>query len=426
MSTSEEVQPSVASSPSVIFRPYATILRILICLLAALSWGLSFELTKLSGGANSSLVWLQQSCGGETDSDCASVLKSYYGRFSLGANLSIPVGVLGMAYSAVIFLWYFFVGVPTYAYRWRHLPIVLLVVIGALRSAGYLYIMGQVLERWCIGCVTVHVLNGLIVLFTLAAFPWRSERKAMVDRPGAGLWFATAGFCLSVGVLHILSGVLLVQASSSSAIQKRYKALIEDPSYVRWHYESQPKHALPPREGALVAGSPEAEFEIVVFSDLQCPACRNAHRMIESLLDKHPNQLRVVYRHLPLNAACNPATKTVGHPHACEAAVALESVAQRFDREQALRFQRLVFGRQEMIKPASLIQWAEEIGLKVEKTPAVEQAIREDVALMQELSLTAPPVILLNGRQVKYWTSQAGWESLLDLPQSDSPFADTD
>ena len=53
-------------------------------------------------------------------------------------------------------------------------------------------------------------------------------------------------------------------------------------------------------EARLATGSAQAKVTIVEFSDFQCPACRQAEVAIKQILADYPQEVRLVYRHLPL------------------------------------------------------------------------------------------------------------------------------
>jgi protein-disulfide isomerase/uncharacterized membrane protein len=416
--------PTTDSPPKPKPRRLANTLRILICILAASGWLMSLELTKLSGGVPSSLVWLQQSCGEDPSSGCASVLRSHYGRYQLGPNLAIPAGTLGMAYFSMIFLWQLFVGVPTYARRWWHFPIVLLVLIGAWRSWYYLDVMANILQQWCPGCVVTQVINLTIVLLTLMAYPWRREKPAHPPRPGAGLWFATGALCVSMALLHLFSVMFMVTQSRAHKAELQVKQIVENPQLALWQYNEGPRLNIPDRPDAIRIGPVNAPHKVVIFSDFQCPACRNAHRLIERLHREHPGRFSITYRHLPLNSDCNPGAKSQAHAAACKAALAFEASRLTGDVESTIRLGRLMFGRQEILGSADWTEWAMEAGLDPAEfdqalaNPVIEHAIKTDVEVMQAYNLSAPPVIVVNNRVLTYWVSEAAWEQLLGVDES--------
>lgn len=68
--------------------------------------------------------------------------------------------------------------------------------------------------------------------------------------------------------------------------------------------------------GNSVAKGPEnAKVTIIEFSDFECPFCQRAFPTVQQIMDTYPNDVRLVYKHLPL---------TNIHPNAERAAVASE------------------------------------------------------------------------------------------------------
>jgi cyclophilin family peptidyl-prolyl cis-trans isomerase/protein-disulfide isomerase len=72
-----------------------------------------------------------------------------------------------------------------------------------------------------------------------------------------------------------------------------------------------PSSTPPPPEPTLVPipatsdtdwsrGPADAPVTFLIFSDLQCPYCARLHPMLEELLELHPDDLQIVFRHFPL------------------------------------------------------------------------------------------------------------------------------
>jgi protein-disulfide isomerase len=49
-----------------------------------------------------------------------------------------------------------------------------------------------------------------------------------------------------------------------------------------------------------VLGSKNAKATLIEYSDFQCPACQSAHPIVKSLHEQFPEDLRIIYRHFPL------------------------------------------------------------------------------------------------------------------------------
>lgn len=70
-----------------------------------------------------------------------------------------------------------------------------------------------------------------------------------------------------------------------------------------------------PDEQGHTLGPKDAPITVVEFADFQCPYCANAESTLRQIISNYPNEIRFVYRHLPLTSV---------HPYAFQAAEASE------------------------------------------------------------------------------------------------------
>lgn len=54
-------------------------------------------------------------------------------------------------------------------------------------------------------------------------------------------------------------------------------------------------------EDDIVSGPTDAKVTIVLFSDFECPFCKTFHTNLKQVSAEFPNQVRLVYKHLPLS-----------------------------------------------------------------------------------------------------------------------------
>jgi protein-disulfide isomerase len=137
-------------------------------------------------------------------------------------------------------------------------------------------------------------------------------------------------------------------------------------------------------------GSEQPILEIIEFSDFQCPYCAGATPVLDSLLVRHPSEVRHVYRHYPLPI----------HTDAERAAVASMEAA----RQGAFwPYHDLLFAHQDRLTDVDLIGYADSLGLDED---AFARALRErlhadlvaaDVALGRSLAVHGTPTFFLNG-----------------------------
>ena len=102
-----------------------------------------------------------------------------------------------------------------------------------------------------------------------------------------------------------------------------------------------------------VRGAPEARVTLVEYGDFQCPYCGEAYPVVNELLTRFGDQLRFVFRHMPL-AGLHPRAPAAAE--AAEAAGAQDRFWEMHDR---------LFTHQHELSDAELRNHAAAIGLDV-------------------------------------------------------------
>ena len=72
------------------------------------------------------------------------------------------------------------------------------------------------------------------------------------------------------------------------------------------------------RPGGPSRGPAEAKVTIVEFSDFQCPFCQRAKPVLDEITTRYPKDVRIVYRHLPLDSL-HPRARPSAEAAACAA-----------------------------------------------------------------------------------------------------------
>jgi len=91
--------------------------------------------------------------------------------------------------------------------------------------------------------------------------------------------------------------------------------LILFPSY--WNFSSTllPKD-MPngnTKEGYPWIGARNPELEIMEFTDYQCFQCKKMHFFLRQLIARHPDKIRLIHRHFPMDHKLNPIVKERFH-----------------------------------------------------------------------------------------------------------------
>jgi protein-disulfide isomerase len=174
-----------------------------------------------------------------------------------------------------------------------------------------------------------------------------------------------------------------------------------DPEFYSW-YTALPVTQLSQSDGHMM-GSPKAPVTIVEFSDFECAYCSRNHVLLNQLLERRPGLVRVVYRHFPLDTACNEGLESSVHTRACRAAEAAECAAQQG------RFHEMandLFSNQRRLFENYLFTLAERADLDMNTFRACmsehsgRDAILTDTREGNRLKVTSTPTLFINGRQV--------------------------
>src|SRR5437773_3519878 len=104
-----------------------------------------------------------------------------------------------------------------------------------------------------------------------------------------------------------------------------------------------------------IRGATDGPVTVVEYGDFECPYCGQAEPVVRELLRDFEQEVRYVWRHLPLNDV---------HPHAQLAAEAAEAAA---DQDAFWEMHDLLFDHQDALRTDDLIAYAEQLGLDVER-----------------------------------------------------------
>lgn len=143
-------------------------------------------------------------------------------------------------------------------------------------------------------------------------------------------------------------------------------------------------------------GNPNATVTVVEFADLQCPACGAAHtRVVAPLLEKYGNDVRFEHKHFPLRSI---------HRYALDAAEMSECAA---DQGKFWEYIDIAFTNQADMTDATLIEWAEAIGLDADraercwKSHSKRDIVLNDYKEGRELEVSGTPTFFVNGVKVE-------------------------
>jgi Na+/H+ antiporter NhaA len=142
-----------------------------------------------------------------------------------------------------------------------------------------------------------------------------------------------------------------------------------------------------------VRGSDDAPVTLIEYGDYQCPYCGRAEIIIRELVDSFGDDLRYVWRNLPLNDV---------HPDAQLAAEAAEAAGAQ---GKFWEMHDRLLDHQDELSPLDLEHHAQALGLDIQrfwrdvKDHRFEERVSEDVASADASGVAGTPAFFINGRR---------------------------
>ncbi|MCW2953905.1 MAG: Na+/H+ antiporter NhaA, partial [Conexibacter sp.] len=293
-----------------------------------------------------------------------------------------------------------------------------IVPLFALANAG-IHIDGTLLSDAVHSSVTLGIVVAYVVgkPVGIVLASWLGTRKGLGGGRLAITWpgligtgaAAGVGFTASLLIAHLaFSGALLDQAKLGvivSAILSPlvawliFRAIEHVPEQVRARQLGSTAEELVDLaddvdpEHDHIRGHADAPVTLVEYGDFECPYCGQAEPVVRELLAENDDDLRYVFRHLPLSDVHQRAQT------AAEAAEAAGAQGRFWEMHDTL------LAHQDELAPRDLRRYAEELGLDLERfTEDLRRRrfaarVAGDVASADASGVSGTPTFFVNGRR---------------------------
>lgn len=368
---------------------------------------------RVTGGAYTSF------CNIGSGFNCDAVLTSPYSEL-----LGSPNELWGLLTYAAIVVLTFRCGASAKEPKAKPAPFRALLFLCTWAAAFSVYMAAVAtfaVGSFCINCVALYLVN-----FGLAAAAWMWARRAGVVARGASAPIGRKQVLLGavcIAILLLAGGWLQFRTTSAfygylSAEEVREQA----PDFYRW-YLAQPLASDIPA-GRHSKGPSGAIVRIVEFSDFECGHCRKASHDLSRLLTRYLGEVRLEFRHFPLDEKCNSQVTEPFHRQACALAVASECAG---DQGKFWEYHDLLFSGGRGLGQESLVSLAADLGLDRERffkclnNADVLARVSADIELGKRLNVKSTPTILINGRMIVGALETAGYEYAVAIERDRRP-----
>jgi predicted DsbA family dithiol-disulfide isomerase/uncharacterized membrane protein len=329
-------------------------------------------------------------CG--AGSACAAAQSSVWGKIPL---IEFPVSMVGFAYFvAALAGWVAVSGAVGPAFRF----VVRTATLLSLFYLGLIFVKGY----FCPYCITAHVCNLIF---------WATVERSAVRHAPASARIGLATFAVTIVTGAVLEdSVRRTTAEAALRSAEASTARIIAASSQRGEAASSRTSAAdgPAFIGRFFKGPRVAPIRLVIFSDYQCPACRNVESEVRQILAARKD---VLYSHkqFPVCTDCNPHTTQNMHPNACWAARAAEAAGILRGDEGFWAMHHALFDRGGSFTQRELQEMLTRMGYepkpfeRLMTSPDTLRLVRADIAEAFALGMRYTPMVLINGVEFRGW-----------------------
>lgn len=275
---------------------------------------------------------------------------------------------------------------------------------GALSVAYSLFLVWASLQvgAWCLLCVNLYGLNALLLV---AGLLWTRASGVPLGEGVRAVLFAKQEKSLTVLGVLLVVGMIGGRAANKPVTAPSASGggggAAEAAGPTVW--VGPPSVTLDGTEPVM--GNPNGRITIVEFADFECPFCGVVAPDLKDLAAASP-EVRVVFKHYPLDNACNANIKRVFHKEACKAAAATECAHQQ---GRFWELSRLMFLNQEALGGGGIEFMASQVGLDKPTfdaclaAPETMAAVRDDIAHATAIGIDGTPSIFVLGLYGTSW-----------------------
>jgi uncharacterized membrane protein/protein-disulfide isomerase len=316
--------------------------------------------------------------------NCDTVSQSPYSIF-----LGLPVPIWGII--GYLFLLLFLpLARKKDAARKRIWALMFLVALGFSVYSVILAILSTfIIHSYCIMCMVSYAINFLLLFYTwIIRNRFDSEPIVKGLQLDLGFLAEKRSYCFSVFTPFFL-GLVLVK--------------IFFPDY--WNFE-QPTLSPQISSGITADGHPwigaeRPELVITEYTDYQCFQCKKMHYFIRQLISRHPEKIRLVHRHFPMDHEFNPIVKEPFHIGSGKMALLAISAAAR---DKFWQMNDVLFERAGETQTLNVNALAEEVGIPFQdlgrliNDPAIRMQLYRDMRDGLKLDIDGTPAFVINDK----------------------------
>jgi uncharacterized membrane protein/protein-disulfide isomerase len=314
--------------------------------------------------------------------NCDTVSQSTYAIF-----LGLPVAVWGIV-GYIFLLLLLLIANNKDAGKKRVWTLVFLIAAAfTLYSIILAVISTFYIHSYCIMCLVLYAVNLLLMFYT-HMIRSRFKSGGLIDGFTKDIQFLKTKRSAIIGMLApFFAGIILL--------------LIYYPTY--WQFASPVLlsniDSGTTKDGHPWIGAENPKLIITEYTDYKCFQCKKMHFFLRQLIAKHPDKIRLVHRHFPMDHSVNPIVKEPFHIGSGKMALlAIQAAAQnKFWQMNDLLF--------EMAREGDVLdvrELANRLGMDPKtlarsvNNPAAQRLLQHDILSALKLQISGTPAYVIN------------------------------
>lgn len=373
-------------------------MHIIASILSLIGLSAAVYLSRLYYAIHDGTSSFQSLCNLGSAMNCDAVTSSKYAELVSG----IPLSSIVVGWFAALFLISLFTAIQD----WRKEACTAgLVMTGfaCLHGLYLMWVMFAVLKTGCLFCLTIDAVNFLLFGY----FFWKAPKPLF-----KGLNFKRLQNFGIVSVCLVFVSLLLLRPIKQN--EEKYSA--DDLVQIVNRTVAQTPVNLTIPAGTTILGNPNAPVTLVEFSDFQCPYCRRGAVLLNTLLSRYPNDVKVVFLNFPLDQACHRQIERPMHPFACQLArggACAEKIGKFKPYYEAVFEKQAELTGDSALKSLVLAGMNEADAKSCLESEEAKKLISSHVELGIQSGVQSTPTFFANGYRIEGLLPMEAWDQLI-------------
>ena len=268
----------------------------------------------------------------------------------------------------------------------------LVAIIFSSYSLILAFISTFIIHSYCIMCIVSYAISFLLLFYT-----WIIRRRFEDEDIINGLKLDFALLLKKKAISLSLLGSFFIGILSLQFLF---------PSY--WHISAPQLNSRIStgitENGYPWIGAEEPKLTIVEFADYQCFQCKKMHFFLRRLIEQHPDKIRLIHRHFPMDHHVNPIVKKPFHIGSGQMALLAIYASSK---GKFWQMNDLLYAIAHTAKEINIKKLAEKVMLHPEELrhsvnePVLQKKLRHDIISGLKLQISGTPAYIIDNEVYK-------------------------